>query len=97
MNRTAILGIVFLVGIFGVILYTTMQTSRYRVKVCMQYQGLSNCAIASGASEKDAKRAAITTACAIIAGGVTGTIACESSEPGTVEWLGGQQPAAAAR
>ena len=87
MSKTVVIGIVFLIGVFGMILFTTMPTSKYRVKVCMQYQGLNNCATASGATQNDAKRTAVSTACATISGGVTGTIACESSEPATIEWL----------
>lgn len=91
MSRTVLLGIVFLVAVFGVILYTTMQTSKYRVKICMQYQGQSNCATAAGSTENDARRTAISTACATISGGVGGTIACENTEPATVEWLSGKK------
>jgi len=80
------IGIGFLLLVFGVVLYSTMNISRYRVKVCMQYQGQFNCATAAGETKELALRQAVATACATIAGGVTGTLACERGEPGSVEW-----------
>ena len=86
MKKPVWIGIIFLLAVFGVILYSTMNMSQFRVKVCMQYNGAMNCATAAGSSKEFALRQAVSTACATIAGGVTGTMACERSEPATVEW-----------
>lgn len=47
----------------------------------MSFNGMRNCATAVAASQSDADRAARTTACSPIAGGVTAGIQCEHSEP----------------
>ncbi len=86
MKKPVWIGIVFLLVVFGVILYSTMNMSQHRVKVCMQYNGDMNCATAAGSTKEFALRQAVSTACATISGGVTGTLACERSEPATVEW-----------
>ena len=86
MKKHVWIGMIFLLTVFGVVLYSTMNISRVRVKVCMQYQGQFSCATAAGETKELAMRQAVATACAPIAGGVTATLACERSEPGTVEW-----------
>lgn len=86
MKKTTWIGIGFLLVVAGVVLYSTMSMTRYRVKVCMQYQGQFNCATAAGSTKEYALRQAISTACAPIAGGVTQTLACERTPPGTTEW-----------
>jgi hypothetical protein len=86
MKKSTMIGVAFLLVVFGVILYSTMTMSKYRVKVCMQYQGQQNCATAAASTKEFALRQAVSTACAPISGGVTATLACERSEPGSIEW-----------
>ena len=85
MRKPVLLGVIFIVVVLAVIIYSTMNMSQVSVNVCMEYQGRTNCARASGATREFALRAAVSTACAPIAGGVTGTIACEGSQPKSVE------------
>ena len=86
MKKPVWIGMLFLLTVFGVILYSTMTMSKFRVKVCMQYNGQQNCATAAGSTKEFALRQAVSTACAPISGGVTATLACERTNPGTIEW-----------
>ena len=85
MKPPVIIGIVFGVVVLGVILYSSINMAQAKMKACMQYEGHQNCATASGSTKEFATRAAISTACASIAGGVTGTIGCEGSRPVSLE------------
>jgi hypothetical protein len=86
MKKPVLVGIVFVLAVIGMIIYSTMSMAQHRVKVCMQYAGQTNCATAAASTKEFALRQAVSTACAPISGGVTGTLACERSEPVSVEW-----------
>jgi len=87
MKKPVIVGIVFVVIFLGVIIYSSMNLAGYRVEVCMNFQGRSNCRTASGSTEEFARRTATTNACAEIASGVTESIACEQTVPAKVTRL----------
>ena len=78
---------VFVVAVLALIAYSTLQGPRYRVEVCMAYDGRSACKTVSAKSEPGALRSASEGACADIASGVTDTMRCEQSEPQRVKWL----------
>ena len=88
MKKPVVIGIVFVLVVLGVIIWSSFNMSQVKVKVCMQYEGRTNCATASGSTREFALRAATSTACAPISGGVTGTIGCEGSRPISVEDVG---------
>ena len=73
--------------IAALIAYSTLGGPRYRVEVCMFFNGRFNCKTVSGRSETAALRGGIQNACADIASGVTETMGCENSEPRSVRWL----------
>ncbi len=88
MSRKAvgiIVGIVFL--FVGLVLYSTMSGKAYRVEVCMEFAGRKSCRTARGETQQQALRTATSNACALIASGVTDSIACEHSVPVKVTWL----------
>jgi len=87
MNKTLIIGIVFVVAAIAFIVYSSMSVAQYRVEVCMTYQGQNSCRTASADSQEHALRSATSNACALIASGVTDTMACERAEPSSVKWL----------
>ena len=87
MKKPVLLGILFGVGVLGVIIWSSFNMAQVKIKACMQYEGRMNCSTASGSTKEFATRAAISTACASIAGGVTGTIGCEGSKPVSIEEL----------
>jgi hypothetical protein len=77
----------FVAGLVALIAYSTLHGPRYRVEVCMAYQGRSSCRTVSAKSEQAAVRSASENACADIASGVTDTMRCEQSEPQRVKWF----------
>lgn len=78
---------IFVIGFLALIAYSTLHGPRYRVAVCMVYQGRSACKTVSAKSEQAALRSAAENACADIASGVTDSMRCEQSEPQRVRWL----------
>ena len=90
MKNTVALAIGFVILVIGAVVYSTMTTSRqkFRVEVCMEYQGRQACRIASAATEQQALRTAHENACALIASGVTDSIQCDQyTQPQSVKWL----------
>ena len=83
-------GVLILGGVIafiGLLLYFTLGLRKNRVEVCMSFQGRTNCAIASAETREEALRTASSNACAIIASGMTDSLACERSAPVSVKWL----------
>ena len=87
MKRVTWIGIGFVLLIVGAVIWSTIGTNRYRVEVCMEFQGRSNCRVASASTEKQALQTGVDNACALISSGVTDSIACTSSQPVSVRWL----------
>ena len=89
MSKPAILGVVFVLIVLGVIVYSTVSLTRNRVRVevCMEFNGRRDCRTASGEDRNTAMRAAVSSACGMIASGVGDTTACERSNPVSVQWL----------
>ena len=87
MSKTVVIGVVFVVAALAFIVYSSMNVARYRVEVCMSYQGRTSCRTASADSQDHAMRSAVNNACALIASGVTDTMSCERGAPTSVKWL----------
>ncbi len=69
-------------GLFmAVVVYRSFQIPGYQCEVCIRFRGESVCRTVEGATEQDARSAAITNACAHLASGVTDTMACEREMP----------------
>lgn len=81
MKKPVLAGIVVVAIILAIMVYSSLNLTRHRVEVCMDFDGKTNCKIASGATETDAMRTAMTNACAEIAFGVTDTMNCGRKEP----------------
>jgi hypothetical protein len=90
LKKPVLAGIIFVVIILAVIVYSTMSLAKYKVEVCMQYNGATSCRAASGSTRQDTLRAAVENACATIASGVTETMQCQRSEPVNVRWIKGE-------
>jgi len=84
MKKPVLLGIIFVLIVLGVLIYSTMNLAQARVEVCVAYQGRQACRTAAGQDEALATRTATSNACAQIASGVTDSIACEHSVPVSV-------------
>lgn len=87
MKKPVLIGILFVAGILALIAYSTMNMARYRVEVCMQFDGRQACKKTAGQTQDYALHTAKSNACADIASGVTDSMACERSEPVSVKWL----------
>lgn len=72
------------IAFIGLVVFSTFRLSRHRVEVCMEYQGRRACRTAAGETLEKARRAAIDNACALIASGVTDSIACQNTPPSSV-------------
>jgi len=92
-KKSVLLGILFVVIVIGAIIYTTMSaaTNKYRVEVCIEFQGRSACRTAGAATEQGALRTAQENACAQISSGVTDSMQCGNyTQPKSVKWLAGK-------
>lgn len=87
MKKTVLLGIVFVVVVLILLVYTTLGNDRYKCEVCVVFQGRQACRTAGASTQEQAQRAATENACAEIASGVTDSMACENRPPASVVWL----------
>jgi hypothetical protein len=86
MSKPVLVGILIVVLILLVLVYSSYNLRKFHVEVCMTFHGQTNCRTAFGTTESFAQRAATTNACATIASGVTDSIACENTPPTKVTW-----------
>jgi hypothetical protein len=87
MNTTTKVIIVALVLFFvGIVIYSSMGLGQFRCEVCMEFQGRSACATASGTSREEAQRTATETACAKISSGMTESIGCTQTTPKSLQF-----------
>jgi hypothetical protein len=81
MKKPVLFGILFLMLVLGVIVYSSMTLAAHRVEVCIEFNGRTNCKIASGATLEFAEHTAVDNACGEIASGVTDSMNCTRSQP----------------
>jgi hypothetical protein len=81
MKRSTLLTLVFLVGIGGVLLWSTMRSQNVECTVCMEFGGGRNCATAIAVDEAEAARSAQATACGVLTAGMNESIACANRPP----------------
>ena len=86
MSKTTLVSILFLLAVFGALVYSTLDLQGYSCEVCITFNGRTNCAKASGTSREEAQRTATDTACAPITAGMSETIACSNTAPDSVKW-----------
>ena len=84
MRRTGVLALLILVLLAGMIVYSSFNTTRVECEVCITYDGRSNCASAAGPTQDEAIDAARDVACATLASGRAGSLACGRSNPTSV-------------
>jgi hypothetical protein len=86
-NKTVVIGIAFVVAVLAFLVYSSMHIARYRVEVCIPFQGRTECRVASADTQDHALHTAQSNACALMVSGVTETMQCERVEPSSVKWL----------
>ena len=87
MKKPVLFGIIFVLVILAVIVYSTMNLAKYRVEVCIAFHGGNQCRTASADTQDHALRSAQSNACALLVSGVTDTMQCERATPVSVKWL----------
>jgi len=80
-------GVVGALAFVALLAWMSLGEKRFRVEVCVEYQGRNNCRIASGPTEQQALRTATDNACATIASGMTDSMACGQTPPKSIRWL----------
>lgn len=87
MKKPVLLGVLFVIVVLAVLIYSTLNLAKHRVEVCLTFHGSPSCRTASGTTEEFARRTATTNACAQVSSGVTDSIACENTPPDKVTVL----------
>jgi hypothetical protein len=87
MKKPVLAGIIFVLIVLGVIVYSSFNLAKYRLEVCVEFNGKTNCKTASAVSLEFAQQTATANACGEIAFGVTETVACEHTVPAKVTRL----------
>ncbi len=83
-KKTTLAIVIFIVLVLALILYSTSSLGGYSCEVCMEFRSQTRCRTAKGATSEEARRTAIDTACAFLAGGMTDSIACANTPPQSV-------------
>jgi hypothetical protein len=81
MKRGTLLGIVVAAIFASFLLWSTLSAQRVDCDACIEFNGTRNCAKASGKSEVEALRTAISTACGPVTQGMNESIACQNRPP----------------
>ena len=79
------LTVIAVVVLGAILLWNTLQAQKAACTVCVAYKNGSNCAHATAATPKEARRSAQTTACGILAHGMDQSIECDNVEPVKVD------------
>ena len=88
MSRKAKLGVaVAFLAFAGILVYSSLGLGEVKVEVCIEFKGRTGCGTAAAPSEAEAVRVAADNACALIASGMTDSIACSRTEPKSIRRL----------
>jgi len=81
MKKGNLVTLLILVALGAFLLYSTLASQSHECAVTVEFRGRTNSATASAASEDEATRNAVSTACGPITGGMDETIACGKVVP----------------
>ena len=76
--------------LIAVLLYSTLQQTRYRYEVCVTFQGQSHCATAQGRTRDEAVRSAQEIDCTMLANGRDENMVCLDAIPTSVRAVSGK-------
>jgi hypothetical protein len=74
-----------LVLFMGFVVYRSLRVAGYSCTACIAFRGQAACRTVEGPTEHEARASAINNVCALLAAGVTDTLACERTTPTKVE------------
>jgi hypothetical protein len=81
MKRSTIFTLLAAVAFGALLLYSTLSSQRIECTVTIDFNGRTNTATASGATEAEATKQAQSTACGPVASGMNESIACGNIVP----------------
>ncbi|MDE0102960.1 MAG: hypothetical protein OXN89_11320 [Bryobacterales bacterium] len=87
MSKPVLAAVIFIGLVLAAVVYSSLGLRQYTCEVCMEFQGRTNCATASGTTQEEAQRTATDTACATISAGMTESIQCSRTPPASVNWI----------
>lgn len=70
-----------LIAFVAFLLWTTLSAQKVECHMCVEFGNERNCATATASSETEAARSAQSTACGVLARGMTASIACANTPP----------------
>lgn len=85
MKRSTLLTIAVIAAVIALFFYMTTARANEECRVCVEFQGRSNCASALGRTAAEATETAHRTACGPVASGMNESIACGNREPVSVQ------------
>jgi hypothetical protein len=77
MKWTSWLAALVLAGIAAFVVLTSLDVPGVRCEVCVSFRGREACRSVDAATETEARSGAHSNACALLASGVTDSLACE--------------------
>lgn len=81
-KRRAQAGVIIATVVFiAAVIYGTLRIPTHECEVCIEFHGRSACRTVQAATPEEARSSAINNACALLASGVTDTLACERQTP----------------
>jgi len=85
MKRSRLITVVVIALVIALFFYMSTARANEECRVCVEFQGRSNCATAAGRTAAEATQTAHSTACGPVARGMNETIACGNREPVSVQ------------
>jgi hypothetical protein len=80
-TRNRLITLAVIIGFVALLAWSTIQTQQTTCRVCINFNGQENCAVASGADASEAAQTAKTTACGPVTSGMNDAIACGNRPP----------------
>lgn len=81
MKPKPLITVAVILAFIAFLAWSTLSAQKVTCKVCVAYNGKTNCATASHETDADAARSAQTTACGPLTQGMNDAIACQRREP----------------
>jgi hypothetical protein len=81
MKWTSWLGAAVLLGLVSFVVWSSFRIGGVRCETCIEFEGRRACRAVEGTSEEETLTAARTNTCALLANGVTQTMACQRTPP----------------
>ena len=85
MKRSTGITVAVIALLIALFFYMSTARANQECKVCVEFQGRSNCAMAAGITSTEATRTAHETACGPLVKGMNETIACGNQAPVSVQ------------